>query len=95
MVVAGGMTATPEGIAELERKRVQMEKATRPPPSRAFATLLRKPDPNESEEEQLSEKEKKRRALPKKGPKPALTHPALREVFGRDEDSDEEVVIKG
>jgi hypothetical protein len=46
-------------------------------------------------EEELSEKEKRRRALPKRGPRPALVHPAQREVYGREEEEEETVILKG
>lgn len=93
MVVAGGMTATPEGIAELERRRIAAERAARPRPQKSFAALLAQRE--HQAEPELTEKEKKLQALPKKGPRPGLAHPAQRDVFGRTEDSDDPVVLKG
>jgi len=95
MVVAGGMTATPEGIAELERRRIQNERIARPPPAKSFAAVLGKGRSEAREEPEPSEKEKKLAALPKNGPRPALAHPSQRDTFGRADDSDDTVVLKG
>jgi len=93
MVVLGGMTATPQGIAELQAQRERIERLSRPPPATSFASVLagkgdgRTPEP--------SEKEKRRAALPKQGPRPGLVHPAQREAYGRADDDDETIVLKG
>jgi hypothetical protein len=95
MVVAGGMTATPEGIAELERRRIQSERLSRPPPTKSFSAMLRTGRAEAAAEPEPSSKEKKRAALPRQGPRPALAHPSQRDTFGRGDDSDETVVLKG
>ena len=41
LIVAGGMTSTAEGIAELERKRAEIAKTNRPPPSKSFGSLMK------------------------------------------------------
>jgi hypothetical protein len=95
MVVQGGMTATPEGIAELERQRARVERAAQPEPTTPFSAHLKKGRDAKSAEAVLSEKEKKKQALPKKGPKPGMVHPAQRDVYGRDEESEDAIVLKG
>jgi len=94
MLVGRGMGTTPERIDELRRRADEIAKTNRPPPAVPFDRVLalrakdaKEPDP--------SAKEKRRRALPKKGPKPALRHPSQRETFGRAGQDQDDVVIKG
>ena len=93
MVVAGGMTATAEGIAELERRRIKVERQRRPKPTKDFGAILKRKATED--EEEPSEKEKRFAELPKKGPRPGLVHPSQRDAYGRDEESDEPVILKG
>ncbi|MBI5510075.1 MAG: hypothetical protein HY903_15060 [Deltaproteobacteria bacterium] len=88
-----GLSATPERIGELERQAAQIEKQTRAKPAKTFDKVMAErggaPPPV------VSAKEKKRRALPKQGPRLGLRHPAQRAAYGRDDDSQDPVVIKG
>ena len=95
MVVAGGMTATAEGIADLERRRAQAERAQRPAPTRDFAALVKKGRAEAAAPPEPTEKERRKAALPQRGPRPALVHPAQRDAYGREDDGDETVVLKG
>ena len=94
VLVGRGFGVTPEKIAELERRAAESQKAVRTPPTEAFAAILAK-GRKTSDEEQLSDKEKRTQALPRKGPAPKLAHPSQRDTFGRDGDSDEAIVLKG
>lgn len=94
VVGGGGMNATPERIAELAQRQAKMERMARTPPKTPFSDVLAK-GKAAPEEKPLSEKEKKLQALPKKGPRPAMSHPALKKRFGRSEESKEDVVLKG
>jgi hypothetical protein len=97
LTVAGGMTATPEGIADLERRRAEIERTNRPPPTQPFSAHMKKKRAEQKAVDPVvSEKEKKRQALPKKGPRPGMVHPAQRDVYGRDDEENEEaIVLKG
>jgi hypothetical protein len=94
-LVGRGNASTPERIAELQRQAAEIERS-RPakPPSKPFAEVMAA---TAAERPAAAEpaKEKKRKSLPKKGPKPGLVHPAQREVCGREEEHDDEVVLKG
>ena len=99
-LVGRGIGATPERINELQRRALEAEKLDRPKPAREFSAVMADvaadaPDPDE---EELSLKEKKQRALPKKGPRPGLVHPSQRDVYGREREGDEDedpVILKG
>ncbi|OGQ84972.1 MAG: hypothetical protein A2289_12500 [Deltaproteobacteria bacterium RIFOXYA12_FULL_58_15] len=92
-LVGSGAGTTPERISEIEQRARQLEKASRPKPKKAFAAVMAKKVADLVSEE-VSDKEKRRRSLPKKGPRPSLVHPVQREVFGRDQ-NDEDVILKG
>ncbi len=93
LALAGrGFATTPERVQELQKQAERVEKLNRPKPEVSFASVLGQTKPVEAN---VSEKDKRHAALPKKGPKPALAHPGQRETFGRDEVEDEFVVIKG
>lgn len=94
MLVGRGMGTTPERIDELRRRADEIAKSDRPKPAVPFARVLALRAKGAKEPEP-SAKEKRRRALPKKGPKPALVHPSQRETFGRSADDDDDIVIKG
>jgi hypothetical protein len=94
-LVGRGSGTTPERIAEIQRRAEQVEKLGRPPPTRSFGDIMEAKGAAPEGEEELSEKEKRRRALPKRGPRPALVHPAQREVYGREEEEEETVILKG
>jgi hypothetical protein len=89
-----GSTSTPERIAEIEQRAKQVEKLTRPKPTEEFSQVLARRGSGRAAP-QPTVKEEKLQALPKRGPRPSLVHPAQREVFGRDVDEDETVVLKG
>ncbi len=91
-MVGRGNATTPERIAELQQRAAEVERQSRPPPSRPFAQVLATGQPAVRPE---SKKERRRKALPRRGPRPALVHPVQREVFGREDDVDEPVVLKG
>ncbi len=91
-----GMGVTPEKIAELQNRAAQMEKLNRPKPTQDFSKVLAKKTGSAPAPEP-TEKQQKYDALPKKGPRPRLLHPAQREEFGREDTatSSEPVIIKG
>jgi hypothetical protein len=82
-----GLNADPTRIDVLLRQRAQNEKINRPPPAESFSSILAK----KHQQPAPAVKEKKRAALPKKGPKPQLAPSTMRRVSERNED----VVIKG
>ena len=94
MLVGRGLGTTPERIDELRRRAEEIARSNRPKPAVPFEKVLALAA-NGAEKAAPSAKEKRRRALPKKGPKPALLHPSQRKTYGRDGDGDESVVIKG
>ena len=89
-----GLSATPERIAELQHQARELDKLHSTPPARTFEMVMAEKG-GRAAPPTLSAKEKKRSALPKKGPKPSLRHPAQRQAYGREEDSDEPVILKG
>ena len=91
--VTGGMTSTAEGIAELEKKRAEVERANRPEPTERFGAVLKRKQ-SSAEAAELTPKEEKLNRLPKQGPKPGLTHPGQKDLYGRDQ-SPGSVVLKG
>jgi len=92
VLVGRGLGVTPEKIAQMQQRAAEIEKLSRPKPAKAFAAVLAE---QPEEEIELSEKEKRRRALPKRGPRPGLRHPVQRDQFGRGVDGDDEIIIKG
>ncbi len=94
-VVHSGNNATAQGIRDLEARRAQAERLARPKPTTPFSAVLAKKATEAGEEPELTEKEKKLAALPKKGPPPGLVHPSQRDVYGRADEADDTVVLKG
>ncbi len=89
-----GLGATPERIAELQRQAAEIDKRHPAPPVKSFAKVMaekgaKAPPPAETL------KQKKLKALPKSGPKPGLKHPSQRQAYGREDDSNEPVILKG
>jgi hypothetical protein len=93
-LVGRGNATTPERIAELQRQAAEIDKARPVKPRKPFADVMATKGA-EQPAAALPTREKKRRSLPKKGPKPGLVHPVQREVYGRGEDGDDNVVLKG
>ncbi len=94
VLVGMGMGVTPERLGEIEQRRKELEKLSRPKPTRRFGDVMARRG-GRGEPPAASAKEQKRRALPKKGPRPSLVHPAQRDALGRDGSEDESVVLKG
>jgi hypothetical protein len=94
MLVGRGLGTTPERIEELRRQAEEIAKARRPKPVVPFDRVLAE-GAQGAQKAEPSAKERRRRALAKKGPKPALLHPSQRKTYGRSDNSDEPVVIKG
>ena len=96
VLIGRGMGVTPEKIADLQRRVEQAEKAARKEPVQPFsAVLARGRGATGDSDEELSEKDKRLQSLPKKGPRPGLVHPAQRDVYGREEEAQDTVVLKG
>jgi hypothetical protein len=94
VLVGMGMGATPERLGEIEQRRRELEKLSRPKPTEAFEQVMaRRRGPARSAA--VSPKEQKRQALPRRGPRPGLVHPDQRDEYGRDEESKSKVVLKG
>jgi hypothetical protein len=93
VLVGMGMGATPERIADIEERQRQLEKLSRPKPNEAFDSVMSK-GRGAVVASAPTRKEQQRQALPRHGPRPSLVHPAQRETYGRDSDSDT-VVLKG
>lgn len=95
-LIGRGNGATPEHITELERRSREVEQTSRPQPQRSFAKVLaQRGNQEKTDNEPVSAKQKRWQALPKKGPRPSLLHPAQRDAYGRSESETEPVVIKG
>jgi hypothetical protein len=72
-----------------------MERMHRPKPSQPFSQVMAKKAADAPPPEP-TKKQQKLEALPKKGPRPQLAHPAQRDAFGREETkAGEAVIIKG
>ena len=90
LFVGSGYGTTPERIAEIQRRQVEMEKIRRPEPAQPFSSVLAAKVTERAEEVEPDPEE----VLPK-GPRPGLSHPAQREVFGRLEEAEDSIIIKG
>jgi hypothetical protein len=89
-----GLGATPERIADLQRQVAEIDKRHPTPPVKTFDKVMAEKGARaEAPVETL--KQKKLRALPKKGPKPGLKHPSQRRTYGREDETDEPVILKG
>src|SRR3989338_8435846 len=88
LVVTGGTLSTPEGIAELQRRRVEMERRQAPAPKVPFAKVLGKGRKAVAAVEDAPDER------PRRGPRPGLRHPAQRDTYGRDDGQKDTVVIK-
>ena len=91
--VRGGFGASADKIQELEARRLEFERQTRPSPKTRFSTHLESRKEGE-QERVMSPKERKLRELPSVGPRPSAVHPRVRRLLGREE-SDGDVVLKG
>lgn len=95
-LTGSGASATPERIASLQRQQIEQSRPDKATAAAAFASVMRgKGGGSGKVPAKLSAKEEKQQALPKKGPKPGMVHPGLRDAFGRDEYDDGDVVVKG
>ncbi len=94
VLVGMGMGVTPERLGEIEQRKKELEKLSRPKPTQAFGDVMARRR-GRAEPPPATAKERSRQALPKKGPRPALVHPAQRDAYGRVESEDEPVVLKG
>jgi hypothetical protein len=94
-LVGRGNATTPERIAELQRQAAEVDKAHPAKPTRPFAEVLAAGQTTPARAPRVSARDQKRRSLPKKGPRPGLAHPVQREVYGRDAEADDDVVLKG
>lgn len=93
-LVGIGMGVTPERIAEIEHRRRELEKVSAARPERAFGEILSSRGDG-AQVETPSVKQKKLQALPRKGPRPALVHPGQRQSYGREQASEDVVILKG
>ena len=89
-----GFGATPERIADIQQRAAELEKLNKPKPTESFQKVFSRRAGAKSAQEP-TEKEKRFKSLPKRGPVPGLVHPSLRDVYGRDGEADDNVVIKG
>jgi hypothetical protein len=94
VLVGMGMGSTPERLGELEQRRRELEKLSRPKPTEAFEQVMAR-GRGPAKVATSSAKEQKRQALPRKGPRPGLVHPDQRDAYGRDEAAEKTVVLKG
>ncbi len=95
LFVGRSLPPSPQSIEELTRQAQRVERMLPGKPTKPFASVLGDGAAKVQEAAPVDAKETKRRALPKKGPRPSLVHPAQREAYGRDGDTDEAVVLKG
>jgi hypothetical protein len=93
VLVGTGIGTTPERIADIRARTAELEKLSRPKPTQEFGAVLAAKSAGRPKAEP-SAKEKRKQALPKKGPRPGIAHPSQREAYGRDDD-DDPVIIKG
>ncbi|MBI3180321.1 MAG: hypothetical protein HYZ27_11710 [Deltaproteobacteria bacterium] len=92
-LVGRGIGTTPERIDELRQQADAAARTTRKKPERSFAQVI--DGAGQAAATPVTPKEKRRRALPKKGPRPSLAHPSQRDAYGREDESEEPVVVKG
>lgn len=88
VLVGRGIGTTPESIDQLQKRSRQLEKLTRKKPKTKFGDLLAEPAEEEPNEAAATE-------TPPKGPRPGLVHPSQRQVYGREDRTDESVILKG
>lgn len=91
--VGNGLQSTPEKIEQMQRRQQELERLQRPKTTAEFAKVLG--EKSGAIPRILSKKEQKLRSLPKRGPKPGLVHPGQREVYSRDEQCENTIVLKG
>lgn len=89
-LVGRGIGATPESIDELRKRARELEKLTRKKPTKRFGDLL-----GDAEEAGDSERDVEASPRSTPAPRPGLVHPSQRQVYGRDENSREAVILKG
>lgn len=93
-LVGRGSATTPERIAELEKQAKELDQARKPKPTKSFGALVAAKGANAAAAPPSS-KDAKRAALPKKAPRPGLAHPAQRDMYGREDDDDGPIILKG
>ena len=93
VMIGRGMGTSPERIRDLEQQQREIEKQNPPTPEEAFSKVLSRGHPSHARIP--TKKELATQALPQKGPRPALSHPAQRKTFGRDPSPTESIVLKG
>lgn len=87
-----GSGTTPERIAELEARAKELDKLNKTKPATAFGSLIKAtPEPASNKPPPRPKKERKLTATPK----PGLVHPRQRETFGREDESGDDVILKG
>ena len=96
-VHGNGRTDRSGTIADLQQRRVQADKLGRKSTGKVFAAVLgkgRRRTLNEADLASASDEAEEEAPLPR-APRPALSHPAQRGTFGRDDDQDSRVILKG
>ena len=91
VLIGRGVATDPQRLAELEARAKEMGKLNRPKPARSFSQVLAMGGHSSVEDKKKDSHEK----LPRRGPRPALVHPAQRKLYGRQPDDEERVVLKG
>ena len=103
MGFTGGQAATAEGIAALDRRRLEVERQARTPPATPFSAVLAQKTSKNAPSPAAKPKAKTAPlpktpadpSLPAKGPVPGLQHPAHRFSYGRDPDGKNPIILKG
>ena len=98
LLIGRSLGPSPEDIDNLQRRAREIEKTQKAPPKEAFAKILKRgqsQQDSENKEEKDKDNTSEAEEKPKKGPRPALLHPSQRSSFGRSQDSDEPIVLKG
>ena len=94
--IGRGFSSTPERIAQLQKQAEALAKQPRGKPERSFARALGdRPGPTQSRRAQF--RDKRKAALPKKGPIPTATGMKLKREMEKDLDdkgNNKEVVLK-
>jgi hypothetical protein len=89
-----GLAATPERIADLQRQVAELDKRHPTPPVKTFDKVMAEKGAK-AQAPAETVKQKKLKALPKRGPRPGLKHPSQRQTYGRADDTDDPVILKG
>lgn len=95
-LVGRGSGTTPERIAELAQRQRELDKADKKKPAKAFGEHLAggaaKAQPARTAT--IDGRKPRVREL-KKTPRPGLVHPAQKEAFGREDEAEDPVILKG